>query len=122
DTDTVPEGAVAVHLCGGNGTSFDRPSDPLVTDVDRLADVVNRQPATPLRSVCATDLGVAYVLAFEYADGTIVPVGGDLYGCHQLRVGTSTRKNPERPWSAFIQLLRAQRAATAPPSGHVTRP
>ncbi|KQW46071.1 hypothetical protein ASC77_19450 [Nocardioides sp. Root1257] len=114
DTDTVPAGATAVHLCAGSGTGFDAPTDALVTDVDELAGVVNRQPlvTAPGQNVCQTDLGPGYVLAFEYADGSIVPVGGDLYGCHELRVGTSTRGHPERPWSRFIALLRAQRAAS----------
>lgn len=114
DTDTVPAGAAAVHLCPGSGTGFDAPSDALVTDVDELAGVVNRQPlvTAPGQNVCQTDLGPGYVLAFEYADGSIVPVGGDLYGCHELRVGTSTRGHPERPWSTFISLLRTQRAAS----------
>ncbi|MFC6342230.1 hypothetical protein ACFP8W_09595, partial [Nocardioides hankookensis] len=113
DTETVPAGAVAVHLCQGTGAGFDTPSDAMVTDVDELADVVNQQtPQAPPKG-CELDLGIGYLLAFEYADGRIVPVGGDLYGCHELRVGTSTRAHPERPWSRFIALLRAQRAQRA---------
>lgn len=119
---TLPEAAVSVRLCDGPGIGFDEPDDALVTGVDELVRVVNAQEVTGPPRVCQTDLGTGYLLAFEYADGTVRSVTGELYGCHQLVVGATVRTHPERPWQRFIELLRTQRAASTPPAGLATRP
>ncbi len=113
---TLPEGAVAVRLCDGPGLGFDEPDDALVTDVDDLVRVVNDQEVTGPRRACRSDLGRGYLLAFSYPDGTVRLVTGELYGCHQLTVGSTVRAEPERPWERFIELLRDQRATLEPPA------
>jgi hypothetical protein len=118
----LPEGAVAVRLCDGPGIGFDEPEDALVSGVEELVRVVNAQEVTGPPRVCTTDLGTGYLLAFEYPGGTVRSVTGELYGCNTLVVGTSVRANPEIPWHRFLDLLRAQRAATSPPSGLAVRP
>jgi hypothetical protein len=115
DRTTVPHGAIAVRLCEGKGIPVHVPADALVTQVDALADVVNRQPPKEPTPGCQLDLGPGYLLAFQYADGAVLPVSGELYGCQDLTVGTQVREHPEVPLDAFRRSLRAQRAAAALP-------
>lgn len=119
---TLPEGAVAVRLCDGPGLGFDEPDDALVTGVGELVRVVNAQEVTGAPGACESDLGTGYLLAFSYPDGTVRSVTGELYGCHQLVIGKTVRADPERPWEAFIGLLREQRSEATPATGLATRP
>jgi hypothetical protein len=119
---TLPEGAVSVRLCQGMGPTFQPPADALVTGADELVGLVNEQPRTPPPSGCNLDLGPGYLLAFAYPDGSVRTATGELYGCHQLTVGSVTRANPELPWERFAELLRAQRRTESPPDDLTVSP
>lgn len=113
---TLPEGAVAVRLCTGQGHGFQEPGELLTTGVDELVDLVNAQPVTGPSEVCTMDLGIGYRLAVGYPGGEVRVVAGELYGCRALTVGDTVRADPEKVWNRTIGLLRAQRAATEPPA------
>jgi hypothetical protein len=119
---TVLEGAVLVRLCQGIGVEFDAPADALTTDVAAVAAAINDQPSGPVPLSCTMDLGRGYQLVFGYPDGHTQNVAGELYGCHSLSVGGTSRSDPEKPYRTFIRLLRAQRAASTPPASDVVRP
>lgn len=112
--DQLPEGAVVARLCTGPGIGFQPPADALVTDVDRLVEVVNDQPVTGPPGACDADLGLGYQLAFGYPDGSVRTAVGELYGCHSLTVGDTVRSGPEVPLRRFEDLLREQRGASEP--------
>jgi hypothetical protein len=118
---TLPEGASAVRLCTGPGMPFDAPADALVTDPDQLVAAVNARPEAPEHAMCAMDLGRGYTLAFGYPGGEVRYVTGELYGCHELQVGSVTRTNAAAPYFQFVRMLRDQRARLDPP-GHAAAP
>lgn len=114
----VREGATSVRLCQGPGAvAFDVPTDALVTDVDRMVDVVNGLPeiSGDLGS-CVPDPGLGYRLSFGYSDGSTFVVSGRLYDCRTVVVGSTERLDADAPWEAMISALRAQRSALQPPA------
>lgn len=119
---TLPGGATAVRLCSGPGVPFDAPDDALTTGVEDLVDLVNAQPERDGQPMCTMDLGRDYALVFGYPDGTTRTVTGQLYGCHDLQVGSVTRTNPEAPFELFVRSLRDQRAALEPPADAASTP
>lgn len=113
---TLPEGATTVRLCQGPGMPFQAPADALTTDVDDLVELVNAQPEGERNPMCTMDLGPGYQLVFGYPDGEQRAVTGELYGCHELRVGSVARTNPEAPYRQFIRSLREQRSSQELPA------
>lgn len=119
---TLPTGAITVRLCQGPGMAFQAPADALTTGVGDLVELVNAQPEGARDPMCTMDLGVGYQLVFGYPDGEQRAVSGELYGCHELRVGAVARTNPEAPYRRFIRSLRDQRADQTPPADAASRP
>jgi len=107
----VPEGATSARLCQGPGTTFQVPDDALTTDIDSLVADINALAPSPEHEMCTSDLGPGYRIAFGYDDGSTFVVSGQLYGCHTLVVGSGYRSDPEAAQQAFLDRLRAQRAA-----------
>jgi len=111
---TVPAGATSVRLCLGPGNPFHEPVDALVTEVDRLAEVIHDlEPRTV--TACTDDLGLGYRLVFTYPDGTAIAATGQLYGCGTVTVGGRELVGAAAPWNLFVAALRDQRAATPAP-------
>ena len=118
--DAVPEGATSVRLCQGDGTSFDVPSDALVSSVSTIVDEINGLRKTDPPAVCPEDYGPGYRLSFGYADGSTFVVSGKLYGCRELVVGSGYRSDATAAWQSFIKVLRGQREMSTPLPGSGT--
>ena len=115
---TVSGDVVAVRLCnGGEGVAFQPPAEPLVTGADELAALVDSQPPQQDDVGCTLELSTSYLLAFQYADGTVRTVVGENYGCEVLRVGGRVLSHAEDVFVRTLDLYRTQRASeTAPGS------
>jgi hypothetical protein len=106
--DAVPPGAQAVRLCQGPGTEIEVPDDPLLTDVQGLADLVNDLPKTGEPEMCTNELGPGYRLVFSYPDGSTFVVSSQQYGCRLNVVGSTYRSDADAPWEGFKERLKAQ--------------
>jgi hypothetical protein len=110
--DQVPEGALLARLCvAGVGTTWQPPADALTSDVDALVRVVNDQEVLPDSQPCTMELGPAYTLTFQYADGSTVTVQGELFGCRALTVGDATYRGADQVHDRFLGFLHQQRRA-----------
>jgi len=110
--DQVPEGALLARLCAsGVGTTWQPPADALTTDVDALVRAVNDQELLPDSQPCTMELGPAYTLTFQYADGSTVTVQGELFGCRALTVGDATYRGADQVHDRFLALLHQPRRA-----------
>ncbi|MCY7401230.1 MAG: hypothetical protein LH477_09765 [Nocardioides sp.] len=123
----LPTGAVGVRLCPGrpqlnydgnvSEPGIQAPLDELVTDVDRVVDVVNALPDQPDQVDCPFDGGPDLVFWFRYADGDARAVSYGSKGCHSLVVGGDrNRERGQDVATAFAEALRAQRDASTPPA------
>lgn len=106
--DAVPPGAQAVRLCQGPGTEIEVPDDPLLTDVQSLADLVNDLPETEAPEMCTNELGPGYRMVFSYADGSTFVVSSQQYGCRLNVVGSTYRSDADAPWDGFMARLDDQ--------------
>lgn len=107
---SVPDGAVAVRLCQGPGTEIDVPDEPLLTDVQGLADLINDLPETGEPEMCTNELGPGYRLVFSYPDGSTFVVSSQQYGCRLNMVGSTYRSDADAPWDGFMERLDQQNA------------
>lgn len=123
----LPSGATAVRLCAGVPAGMTMravpPLDALVTDVDRVIEVVNDLEAPRGQSgeqgFCTSDGGADLAYWFGYPDGDWRAVGLGAYGCRILQVGQDmTRDEGTAVASAFAEALAAQREASTPPAHH----
>lgn len=106
----VPEGAVWVRICAGNGNRLDVPADALVGGVDELTEKVNTLPREE-NLICTEELGYGYRLVFGgYADRREFVVSGGLYGCGYVTVGSDQRTGAEDLLRTFGDLLREDRS------------
>jgi len=114
---TIAPGAVLARVCPiqPEGTAWAPPLDALTSDVDAVASTVNRLPVAEDRMPCNDDLGPAYLMVFQYPDGNIVQVRGDLYGCQLVSFGSLERQGAGDALKAYFAALAAQRGQSRPP-------
>jgi hypothetical protein len=101
------EGAVRAWLCGDDsvegGVAFGTrgPLDPLTKDVDKAVTwFLDAVPSDPMQA-CTMEYRMAYTVAFEYGDGSLIPVRGELHGCRTVTDGSRTVNGGEE----FLDLL-----------------
>lgn len=111
----VPAGAVAVRLCGGRYDPVQEVPEPLTTDLDSLADLVNEQ-AVGDTSSCPDVGGPDYVLVFSYPGGHVQRADGGLGGCGTIVVGGVAREGAARVLDEVVARFAEQRATTEPPA------
>ncbi len=90
----LQEGAVRAWLCGddsaeeGMVSGTRGPLDPLTVDVDKAVSwFLDAQPSDPDQA-CTMEYRLTYVVAFEYEDGSLIPVQGELHGCRTVTDGS----------------------------------
>jgi hypothetical protein len=117
----ITEGAVRARICPvvpeAEGVGWQPPADALVSSaaLDELAHLVGGlETADPL-GACTMELGPAYTLTFEYADGRLATVTGELYGCRPVTVGGQTFLGAVEVKDAYFEALLQQRATMTPP-------
>lgn len=114
----LAEGAVTARLCEERPLDAPAPLDTLsgdLVDLDTLVDSVNAQPGIEAPR-CHGPLGRRLVLLIGYPDGSHRHVGLDFSGCGAIQVGGVSRSDPAAPYTAFLRLLREQRATEEPPT------
>lgn len=111
----LKEGAVRAWLCGDDqaDTTFGTrgPLDPLTADVDKAVSwFLNATPADSDQA-CTMEYRMTYTVAFEYADGSITPVQGELHGCRTTTDGSKYANGGEEFLDLLTDLWTANRAA-----------
>lgn len=122
----LAKGAARAVLCpaGGSGP-FQSPRDALETGLDELVTLVNTRPVYRGNG-CRMDLGRAWTVLLQYADGQLASVTGENYGCHWIHLGpqrasdTGARTGSEQVYRKYLGLLAAQRATQEPPEVKVS--
>lgn len=104
----LTEGATTAWLCGDSMSVG--ALDPLTVGVDEAIKLVLDQPEAPADQPCTMEYRLAYTVVFEYADGAIVPVTGELHGCRTLNDGVTSRSGGEELFEKVTGLWTAQRA------------
>lgn len=90
---TLPDHPLAVRLCAGPppGAPMDVPAEALTSDTQEIVDVINGLHEAPANQMCTKELGPSYTLLFTYASGESIPVVGEIFGCRNVYVGSTTR-------------------------------
>lgn len=122
----LAKGAVRAVLCpaGGSGP-FQPPRDALETGLDDLVALVNAQRPVGSPGACSADLGIAWTVLLQYADGGVASVTGENYGCGWLNIGAhepisdDAREGSALVYKKYLGLLAAQRATQEPPGAEV---
>lgn len=122
----LARGAVRAQLCpaGGSGT-FQSPPDVLKAGLHDLVALVNAQPLHRSR-FCPANLGTAWTVLLQYADGTVASVTGENYGCNDMFLGRHGVRSAQRRdgagvvYKKYLDLLAAQRATREPPGVEVS--
>ena len=121
----LKEGAVRAWLCGDDsvedGMAFGTrgPLDPLTKDVDQaVAWFLGATPADPMQA-CTMEYRMAYTVAFEYGDGSLIPVRGELHGCRTVTDGSRTVNGGEEFLDLLTDLWTANRAADLSADGEL---
>lgn len=117
----LQKGAVRAQLCpaGGAGT-FQPPRDLLETRLDEFVASVNARPPAESR-VCPANLGTAWTVLVQYADGAVASVTGHNYGCGTVFLGRHVggraegREGAGVVYKKYLDLLTGQRAMREPP-------
>jgi len=110
--DELPEGPIAVRACPASELVVPRVDVALTTGLDDLVALVNGQQDQDLDGECPDDDGLSYQLSFQYADGSVQSVEGNLYGCQFTTVGGRQRVGADQVWAAYVDLLVAQGGKT----------
>ncbi len=115
---TIPSGAVLARVCAvqQDGVDWVPPPDALTMDVDSVIKTLNELPVAEDRMGCDEDLGPAYVMVFQYPDGHMVQVRGDLYGCKLVSFGALERLGAADALHAYFDALADQRRHARPAS------
>jgi hypothetical protein len=116
----LPAGAVWVRLCDGSadpGLVRIQPPDRLTADVAGLVAAYERLPFPAANQACTAELSSAYVLQFGYADGSVVGIRGELYGCRTV----GARLGSDVLLREFTDRLTKQRSTT-PATGSTASP
>ncbi|MFT3888727.1 MAG: hypothetical protein QM713_11275 [Arachnia sp.] len=101
----LEKGAARAWLCGDDSADVTFGTrglfDPLTADVDKaVAWFLDAKRSDPMQA-CTAEYRMTYTVAFEYADGTIAPVQGELHGCRSVTDGSRTVNGGEE----FLDLL-----------------
>lgn len=104
------EGATKAWLCG-DGT-FSGPLDPLTVGVDEAVEAFLAQPPAPTDQICTMEYTMAYTVVFEYANGSLTPVTGELHGCRTTNDGAGVRQGGAEFFDEVTRLWNAQRATS----------
>lgn len=128
--DPLRKGAVRAQLCPAGGAgSFQPPRDLLETGLDELIVRVNARPMKDPTSFCTQELGIAWTVLLEYADGTVASATGENYGCERLDLGrppdlpdNRSRVGATQVYQMYLELLAAQRATREPPGAETPLP
>jgi hypothetical protein len=110
---SLATGATAARLCGGD-MSARAPRDLLTTGMNTLVASVNAQPEG-VEAGCYGPIGDTDLLLLAYPDGTERRVLLNFSGCGSITVGEVNRRNPDKPYETFMNLLRDQRRTATPP-------
>ncbi|AQP50535.1 hypothetical protein [Tessaracoccus flavescens] len=111
----LTRGAVRAWLCGDapEGMGTVGPVDALTTDVDRILDFFNDQPALDSANKdCGYEYSTVVRVVLEYDDGSTTVVKGAEEGCSELTDG-HTQKQSGDFVAAMVDLWKAQRADLA---------
>ncbi|MEO7588418.1 MAG: hypothetical protein ABIS84_10385 [Arachnia sp.] len=111
----LPEGAERVWLCASGEIQVGAPAPPLepLEDATLIAGATaafNELPLLPPDQACTMELGPAYLVVHEYADGTRHAVELQEYGCHLVIGGATVKGNSELYKDKLLELWRQQRA------------
>lgn len=114
----IDQGALRARICpaGAPELQWQAPADALTspTDLDLLADQINGlDPARPMMA-CTMEMGPAYTLTFEYAEGQLATIGGQLYGCQAVTLGDKQLVGAAQVSKAYFDALTLQRAGSSP--------
>lgn len=112
DLPAVREGASAAWLCGDDMTVG--PDEPLTSGLDDLVQLYLNQPEAPRDQACTMEYRLSYTVVFQYEDGTLAPVTGELHGCRNLSDGATLRSGGEEFLTAATEAWQAQRAGSEP--------
>jgi hypothetical protein len=120
----LKKGAVRAVICPARGSGlFQPPQDALESGLDEFVASVNARP--PMKSTaCPLNLGTAWTVLLEYADGTAASVTGENYGCGPLFLGPNgssgqARDGADAVYRKYLGLLAAQRANRQRPATEV---
>lgn len=117
---TLESGAVAVRLCNPYGAYWQAPADALITDADRMVELVNSlepEARAPGDRYCpAVGSPFNWEMQFQYANGTTRLIRGSGAGCGYLEIGRAQYLGAERVANRFLTLLGRQRSASEPPA------
>lgn len=110
DLPAVRKGATVAWLCGDQMTLG--PNEPLTTGLDDLVQAYLDQPEAPLDQACTMEYRMAYTLVFQYADGSLAPVTGELHGCRNLSDGATLRSGGEELLTQATEAWTTERATS----------
>lgn len=111
----LERGAERAWLCGDapNGMGTVGPVDALTTDVDRIVDFFNEQPAFDTSDQgCGYEYSTMVRVVLEYADGSTAVLSGAAEGCSELTDGVSRKQSGEFI-ERMTELWEQQRQAMA---------
>ncbi|RMB62043.1 hypothetical protein [Tessaracoccus antarcticus] len=111
----LPEDAERVWLCASGEMQVGSPAPPLepleeAGLVSQAAAAFNDLSPVPEDQACTMELGPAYLVVHEYADGTRHAVELQEYGCHLVIGGATVKGNSELYKEKLLELWRQQRA------------
>ncbi len=108
--EALQEGAVRAWLCGDEqteeGSAFGTagPTYPITQGVDEaIAWYLDAPEADPM-AACTMEYILTYTVAFEYEDGSIAPVQGQLHGCRTVTDGATIRSGGDELYALLQDL------------------
>lgn len=104
----LTEGARKAWLCGDG--IYAGALDPLTVGVDDAIASFLSQPAAPSDQACTMEYTMGYTVVFEYADGSLIPVTGELHGCRTTSDGATVRQGGAEFLDTVTTLWKKQRA------------
>lgn len=111
DAAPLKEGATKAWLCGDEYTAG--PLDALTVGVDEAYAAFTGAEIAPIETmICTMEYRLAYTVVFEYADGSIHPVTGELHGCKTMSDGNTYRVGGDAWLDTLEGLWTVQREAT----------
>lgn len=118
------EGAVRAWLCGDDTPDGDAllggtrgPLDPLTERVEEAVDWYLSADLAPAEQACTAEYRLTYTVAFEYSDGSLIPVRGEPHGCRTVTDGDTTKLGGEE----YLGLLKGLWSEARTP-GFTARP
>lgn len=114
----IDRGALRARICpaGGPELQWQAPGDALTspTDLDLLVDQINGLESARPDLACTMELGPAYTLTFEYADGRLATIAGQNYGCQAVTLGDKQLVGASQISKDYFDSLERQRATMTP--------